>query len=101
MLANQRDRVATRRARFAHPESYISFAGHTYLAGKMDHERMRYKLFLRAGGHCEACNVLVGWKVGEWHHAQDTRGGRRCDGLECSMWLCHQCHLRKPKIALR
>jgi len=100
MLENQRDNVATRLAKFHHRDSYISFAGHVYLTGKIDHERMRYKLYVRADGHCEGCNEIAGWTTGEWHHAEDTRGGRRCDGLCCAMWLCHQCHLRKPKFAI-
>jgi len=101
VIENQRDPAATRAAQFASKESYVSWRGHVYLYGQVDHEFMRLRLFRRSHGRCEHCGKPTGWKIGEWHHAQDTRGGRRCDGLCCAMWLCEKCHLEKPKLEAR
>ena len=87
MLENRRDEEATQRANFHDPRSYISFAGHYYLEGRLDKVEMREKIYDRAHGFCQLCGKRAGWFRGEWHHAQDTRGGRRCDGLCCGRWL--------------
>lgn len=96
MLSNQKDPEATKAAGFSSPKSYVSFAGHVYLYGVIDHGNMRMRIYERAKGMCELCDVphFVPWEIGEWHHTQKTLGGRRCDCLKCGAWSCREAHVR-------
>ncbi len=95
MLSNQRDPEATSAAKFASPKSYVSFAGHKYLYGVIDHGNMRLKIFEQANGMCQLCDAphFVPWEIGEWSHPKSW-GGRRCDGECCGRWACHESHER-------
>lgn len=94
MLENRRDEAATKAAGFHSKKSFISFAGHQYLYGLEDHTMRRVQIFTRAGAICEGCKIphYVNWDIGEWHHTQKTKGGRRCDGMCCGIWVCKDWH---------
>jgi hypothetical protein len=100
MLENRRDKEATKAAGFASKKSYVSFAGHQYLYGLADHARRRVEVWEQANGMCQTCKKphKVPLHLGEWHHAQKTYGGRRCDGLCCAQWSCEAGH---PKMRVK
>lgn len=91
--------------------------GHTYeyLVGFLDHVKRRIEIYKRAGGDavlfdeaqpemvedlksatCQGCPEphLVGFNEGEWFHNSKTKGGRRCDCVECSLFTCKPFHIR-------
>ncbi len=106
------DREATAKRGFTDPRSFVHQNGHIFVYGMADHEMMRAEIFERAGGvisryadgriwrivgaNCQLCPIShpVGWFEGEWHHAQKTYGGRRCDGPCCGKFGCRAGHER-------
>jgi hypothetical protein len=116
VIENQRDERATLARHFHSKDSYVSIAGHDYLAGILDHAFRRAEVYRQAGGEvqlviepgkqriqhwvnvrsalCQGClrPHPVSWVFGQWHHNVKSYGGRRCDCLKCGLWVCSEWH---------
>jgi len=103
VLENRRDEATTKAWGFHSKKSFISFAGHVYLYGIKDHAVMRNDLWERSNGMCEGCHPshFLDVDTWQWHHAQKTLGGRRCDGLCCALAVCPSWHEKHHNRSVR
>lgn len=82
MIENQKDPVATKAARKAGEisdrNSWISFAGHIYLAGQ-DRGRLREHVYIDARMICALCKTFCPNWDGNLEHIRSGRPLVRCD----------------------
>jgi hypothetical protein len=124
MIENHKDDDATKARKFHSKDSYVTIAGHEYLAGELDHAYRRAEVYRQAGGEvvlhltkdgkhiehaenirdamCQGCDPphRVNWFWSEWHHSKGGYGPERCDCLHNSQMVCkpwHQAHHRGPR----
>ena len=128
MIENMRDPDATAVRGFHSPDSFVTIAGHEYLAGELDHAFRRAEIYRQAGGEvvlhltedgkhvhhgenlkdatCQGCETphRVSWHWGEWDHIQGGVGPQRCDCAHNGRYVCkpwHQAHHRGPRWTKR
>jgi hypothetical protein len=124
MIENHKDEKATAARNFHSKDSYVTLAGHEYLAGELDHAYRRAEVYRLAGGEvvlhltadgkhidyaekikdaiCQGCEKphRVNWFWGEWHHVKNGLGPQRCDCIHNSKFVCkswHALHHRGPR----
>lgn len=113
MIENQIDRTATKAARKAGEisdrNSFITIAGHIYLAGQ-DRSELRSKVHLEAKSRCALCGGYCPLWDGNLEHIRSGRPYARCDcfnrtlanGTIClnvrwahGMASIHSCHRKR------